>query len=433
MTDGQNLPLPPTVTPALLIFPDGSQHSADTEELDLSWLCHEDVAETAELLRRMKPVTGENGLPGWTGLRKIDLGSDGMWNVEAGDPAAEAADSAAADKPTAETPSAAGGETPGTDRDPVRRDLTWEDIRILQDAAPQADILYRFTLFGKALSTGDEVLDFSHVEMDDEGEAVREILSFMKKCKRLDMDFCGVSSERMQEIRDAYPEIEVVWRIWFGTDCSVRTDVERILASNLNHKLTDDNTQDLKYCTKVRFLDIGHNEHLHDFSFLEEMPELEVAVLCITGMRDLAPLANHKKLEYLEINTLREGMDLTPLGSCENLQHLNICCLGHVQGWSALKNLKKLQRLWLGDSTYLPPGGLEELQKALPDTVINTTNPYGSNGDWRYDGSYNNERYELLRQQFEYDNYANVCSSWYNDPLYYREGEERTAPNQNGW
>ena len=397
----------PAPTPAVLRFPDGSEYPADTSSLDLSSLRHEDVAATAELLRQMA---------GWGAPEEIDLGSDGTQTAE--------------EKPAAEQE--ASSETVPAGHTGTGRDLTWEDIRILQEAAPQAELLYRFSLFGKELSTLDEVLDFRHVEMEDGGAAVREILPFMRRCRRLDMDFCGVSSENMAEIRDAYPEIEVIWRIWFGADCSVRTDTERILASNLNHKLTDDNTGDLKYCTRVRFLDVGHNEQLHDFSFLEYMPDLEVALVCITGMWDLTPLADHKKLEYLEINTLRQGMDLTPLGSCDNLQHLNACYLGHVQGWEALKNLKHLQRLWFGSNTFLPDGALEELQAALPDTVINTTNPYGSNGDWRYDGNYYNERYELLRQQFEYDDYTNVSSSWYNDPLYYKEGESRYYP-ANWW
>ena len=272
-------------------------------------------------------------------------------------------------------------------------------------------------------------MNFHHVTMDDEGAAVREVLPCMTKCELLDMDFSGVSSEHMAEIRDAYPQMKVVWRIWFGNDCSVRTDVERILASNLNHGLTDDNTRDLKYCTKVRFLDIGHNTMLRDFSFLKYMPDLEVAVICITGLSDLTPLANHEKLEYLEINTCAQGLDLSPLGTCPNLEHICACYLGHVRGWEELKKLTKLQRLWFGRNTQLPEGAVEELQEALPNTIINTTNAFGSSGDWRYEGKHMHPRYKLLREQFDYSNYTNVSSSWYNDPMYYKEGERRYRPS----
>ena len=88
-----------------------------------------------------------------------------------------------------------------------------------------------------------------------------------------------------------------------------------------------------------------------------------------------------------------------------------------------------LQRLWFGRYTKLPEGGIEELQEALPNTIINTTNEYGSSGDWRYEGKHLHPRYALLREQFDYSNYTNVSSSWYNDPKYYKKGERRYRPS----
>ena len=386
----------PVVTAAPLqeiTFPDGSVHKSLERHADLSALPHEEVSAAIEALKQMPK------------LRYVNLGI-------------EDAAEAKIDQDSAED---TGNMIP--------RGLTWEDIRALQDACPEADVEYQFTLFGKKFSTLDKEMNFHHVTMDDEGAAVREVLPCMTKCELLDMDFSGVSSEHMAEIRDAYPQIKVVWRIWFGNDCSVRTDVERILASNLNHVLTDDNTRDLKYCTKVRFLDIGHNTMLRDFSFLKYMPDLEVAVICITGLSDLTPLANHEKLEYLEINTCAQGLDLSPLGTCPNLEHICACYLGHVRGWEELKKLTKLQRLWFGRNTQLPEGAVEELQEALPNTIINTTNAFGSSGDWRYEGKHMHPRYKLLREQFDYSNYTNVSSSWYNDPMYYKEGERRYRPS----
>ena len=394
-TEGITL-VPITTVPPLteITFPDGSVHKTQERRVDLLAMAHEEVSAAVEALKQMPK------------LRYVNLGTEDA-------------------------------EEPGKGQDSAEksvefknRGLTWEDVRTLQDACPEADVEYHFMLFGKNFSTLDTEMNFHHITMDDEGAALREVLPCMTKCELLDMDFSGVSSENMAEIRDAYPQMKVVWRIWFGSDCSVRTDVERILASNLNHGLTDDNTRDLKYCTKVRLLDIGHNSMLHDFSFLEYMPDLEVAVICITGLSDLTPLANHEKLEYLEINTCAQGLDLSPLGTCPNLEHICACYLGHVRGWEELKKLTKLQRLWFGCNTQLPEGAVEELQEALPNTIINTTNPFGSSGDWRYEGKHRHPRYELLREQFDYTNYTNVSSSWYNDPMYYKEGERRYRPSE---
>ena len=265
-------------------------------------------------------------------------------------------------------------------------------------------------------------MNFHHVPMDDEGAAVREVLPHMKHCRLLDMDFTGVSSERMAEIRDEYPDMKVVWRIFFGTDCSVRTDVERILASNLNHALNNYNTKELKYCTKVRLFDVGHNQGLSDFSFLEYMPDLEVVIVSMTGFNDLNVLRNAKNLEYLEFHSCKEGMDLSPLVNNPNLEHICCCFLGRVQGWEAIKSLTKLKRFHMGYYTLLPDGALEELRALMPDCDFNNTNTVGSTGDWRYEANAGLvPRYAELCQQFEYDNYAHVCSSWFNDPMFYKD------------
>ena len=358
----------PTQTPEPIPeirFPDGSIHDLSERRLDLSALSHAEVEDYIEVLRRM------------TKLRYVDLGEE------------------------------------GTEEQP--RDLNWEDVRKLQEGCPETDFRYGFTLFEKHFTTLDEEMNFHHVEMDDEGAAVREVLPCMTKCKTLDMDFSGVSSEAMAKIRDEFPKIEVIWRIWFGTNCSVRTDVERILASNLDHKLQDTNTQDLKYCTKVRLLDIGHNEMLTDFSFLEYMPDLEVAILGISGMRDFHSLAGCTRLEYLELNTLywNQDPDLAPLKNLE-----------------VLKNMTKLKRLYFGCYTYVPDGAREELEALFPNTEIDWKTPTGCDDGWRFDGHGGYvERYQLLREQFEYSNYTNVSSAWYNDPMYYKEGEPRYRPS----
>ena len=368
-----------------LLFPNGSTHKILERRLNCSWLMHTEVKLLIPLLQQMPK------------LRFVNLGEE------------------------------------GTEENP--REFGWEDVRALQDACPDTDFRYGFSLFGQYFTTLDEEMNFHHVTMEDEGDAIREVLPCMKKCRLLDMDFSGVSSESMAQIRDDYPNMKVVWRIWFGTNCSVRTDVERILASNLDHKLTDDNSGDLKYCTGVRLLDIGHNELLTDFSFLHYMPELEVAILGISGMRDFWDLSDCTKLEYLELNTLYWGQnpDLTPLKNLKNLEHLNLCRLGEVEHWEVLKDLTKLKRLYFGCYTHVPEGAREELEAALPNTEIDWKTPTGCDDGWRFDGHGGYaERYALLRKQFEYSNYTNVSSAWYNDPMYYKEGEPHYRPS-NWW
>ena len=382
----------PEPTPGPLVFPDGSTHERDESSLDLSWLQHEDAAEVAELLREMPELT------------TVELGADNILTAEA---AAESAE----EEPEEELPE--------------RERLEWADIRMLQEAAPQAEFLYRFRFYGKDFTLQDEAMDLNHRQMDDEGAAVREILPCMKHCTYVDMDFCGVSNEAMAQIRDENPQMEVVWRIWFGNRdyYSVRTDAERILSSDPASTLLDENTVALKYCTKVKYLDLGHRPTLHDFSFLGYMPDLEVVVVSLSGWTDLSCLANCPHLEYLEMCCphVKGNIDISFLKDLKELRHLNITYLGeNVIGYEVLAEMPYLERLWIGRYTDIPKDFLETLPEKLPNTEINTTTYTGCVDTWRYTegGGRAVPRYELLLKQFDYNNYDRACSAFFNDPLY---------------
>ena len=384
-----------TATPvpvSVLRFPDGSAHQADETRLDLQGLTHKDVPETAELLKQMPE------------LEYVDLGTDGAWTET--ERAELNAETAAAERPAEAT-----------------RDLTWQDLLLLQKAAPRADLDYRFVFYGRYLSTLSEEMDLNHSVMSDEGAAVREILPLMKHCKRLDMDSCGVSSEAMAKIRDDYPEMEVIWRIWFAyNQFTMRTDSERLWCANFYPYMWDEYTQELKYLTHLKYLDLGHNLQLHDWSFLRYMPDLEVLILTSSSWESLDMLENCTKLEFLEIIPYAHlDLDLQPLEKMTNLEHLNITAMGKTENWEVLLNMKKLKRLWIGEETgyYLPEGAEKQIREALPDTEIMFRGGGAATGSWRInpDGTVP-ARYALLREQVDYDHWPSVAPYPYNDPKY---------------
>lgn len=307
------------------------------------------------------------------------------------------------------------------------RALSWDDISSLVQAAPEGtEFDYDFTLFGKQCNLLDSLLDLNHIKMDDEGALVKQVALCMPNLQKLDMDFCGVSDEAMADIRDSLPGVDVVWRIWFGTGYTVRTDVERIVASNPGRggELTGENAAALKYCTKVKYMDLGHNSFLDDVSFLEYMPELEVVILAMGNWTDLSPIANCTKLEYAEI--FNSGLNnLEPLAELKNLRHLNISYCFALHDISPLYGLTELERLWIGRYTPIPMDQIEHMQECAPNCEIdltNSTDPVASG--WRYLG-YNEfgtmelaPRYALLREQFHYSE-APFCYAYIeNDPLY---------------
>ncbi len=304
--------------------------------------------------------------------------------------------------------------------------LSWEDIAALQAACPQVEFQYAFSLYGRSFSLTDQEMDLNHLSIEDEGELVKQVTACMPELRYLDMDSCGVSDESMAEIRDSLPRAEVVWRIWFGDCYSVRTDVERILASNPGRggELTVENTRSLKYCTKVKYLDLGHNNYMFDISFVSYMPELEAAVLAMGGWTDASPLADCPKLNYLEIQS--SGLnDVSALAGLKNLRHLNIAYCFALHDISPLYELTELERLWIGCLDPIPQEQIEEMQRRAPNCVINTSVVDPTADTWRYleitpyGVAILDPRYELLRQQFRYGDSPNSYAYYWNDPLYY--------------
>lgn len=296
--------------------------------------------------------------------------------------------------------------------------LSWDSISLIHEAAPKAAIDYGFTLYDKQFNLSDESMDIKWIQIDDEGALVEQITACMVNLTYLDMDSCGVSNERMAQIRDGLPNAEVVWRIWFGDYYTARTNVEKILASmpGKGGELIHDNVMDLKYCTKVKYLDLGHNNHLDTIEFIRYMPDLEVLITGMTFVEDYSPVADCPKLEYVEAMTSRLH-DLTPFAELKNLRHLNICYNFSVNDISPLYGLTELERLYIGWHCPVDPAQVAEMQKAAPNCLINNTTKDPTDEEWRYAFGGHHPRYDLLRQQFGYEEW-DFAYIW-NDPLYY--------------
>ena len=106
---------------------------------------------------------------------------------------------------------------------------------------PRAASAEAIDLYGVSVDEKTEYIDLRRRHIEDNGEALLAALPSLTSARYLDLDNCGLSEQRILEIRDLYPEIRVIWRVQFSGIYSVRTDVKTILASlildifNFNH------------------------------------------------------------------------------------------------------------------------------------------------------------------------------------------------------
>ena len=272
------------------------------------------------------------------------------------------------------------------------------DVKTLQDAAPGVTFHYSFNLFGKTVSTTDEVIVYDEVEIGNEGEAkIREALDILDSCKQFKLDNCGVDTPIMASLREDYPHIQIDWRIRISY-YNICTD-ETFLRM---HVILDNTTAaDLKYCTKVQYMDISSNSKLTDISFIESMPELQCLIASNCPITDLSPLENLQNMTWLELGYCKIS-DLAPLSGCENLKYLNISHTG-VSDLTPVNSLP-LER-FIAISTALTDEAEAAFQAAHSSCITRWEGNYPYGTGWRFneDGKTYFEYYNTLREIFRYD------------------------------
>lgn len=283
--------------------------------------------------------------------------------------------------------------------------FTLEQVAELAKLCPELKLNYSFELFGESVNTSTtQRLEYYDTKIGDEGlETFRQVLPIMHALEYLRFDGCGTSDEAVAQLRDEFPQVKVVWKLTIGF-VSIYTDTLRLW---VNDGFLSKDLWKLKYCTDVRYIDFGHQLAITDLEWARYMPDLEVCIVAMTSITDISPLAECKKMEFLEIFT-NDVSDLSPLAELENLEYLNIGNMP-ITDISPIFGLNKLKMVNCNMCQSLSQEQIDEFKALHPDTVFNYVwyvNPKGSG--WNFDEDGNpTERYQLLRRQIGYDGSAN--------------------------
>jgi len=98
----------------------------------------------------------------------------------------------------------------------------------------------------------------------------------------------------------------------------------------------------LKYCTKLKALDLGHN-NLRDISLIGNMKDLQILILADDHLQDASCLANLHDLIYLELFMNDELEDFSFLKSLTKLKDLNLCYCTHLTSLDFMEYMPDLE------------------------------------------------------------------------------------------
>ena len=285
--------------------------------------------------------------------------------------------------------------------------LSFEDVDTLQNAVPHVRFHYTFNLLGRTVSTGDDEIIYKNLSLGDSDEAeIRKALKILDHTSRFVLDNCGFSNETLAKLREDFRGgPKVIWRVYFGTQgrYNTLTDDDTIRAV---YNVTDDTCGPMKYLEDVKYMDLGHNEYLTDFSFVSYMPELEVLIGSGSAIKNTNGFGNCKKLTWLELASCHKLDNIDDLAGCDGLKYLNI-------SYTKVKSLEPLDGLKLERFIYLSPKASTKEQntfttihpKAECITVFyGYSQPYGYG--WRYDDNGKTMFWyykDVIREVFEYD------------------------------
>lgn len=288
--------------------------------------------------------------------------------------------------------------------------LKWEDVLRFQQIFPEIEQHYQFSLYGQTFNVDVEKMDFSFQPISDNGESLKKVLPYLIRCSYVDMDSCGISNERMAALQAEFPNVKLVWRVFFGPNYTLRTDAERLLASkpSAGGNLTAADLDAVRYCTDLKYFDVGHNLNIKHVDFLEPLTKLEIVILSMNDLENINGIRNSHNIEFLEVFHSK----ITDIECVRGMKSLRYLSIGNtlVTDISPVYDIP-LVKLWIGCYTPVPAEQVAKMQELHPDCWIDTQVSGGGDGYWRY-GNLNtwpwvfNDRYLLLRQQMGYDEQA---------------------------
>lgn len=266
----------------------------------------------------------------------------------------------------------------------------YDAILQLYEARPDIDLTWNYEFQGTVYpcdTTELTVTDLTGLE-----DAIR----YLPKVNYIDLIESDATVEDLDRYDAIRPGIFYYWSFvqkdihW---ETVVRTDIQvystlHITAASEGFGLSDEDMYPmLKYCKKLKALDLGHND-LTDASIrlIGELTDLEVLILGDNpNLTDLSPLGNLTKLTFLEIFLNHDVEDFGFLNKLTNLDMLEACYCDHLTSLDFLANMPNF-KVGMFKFSGVSSEEFIKWQAKIPEgawMVFYDGDPYSCSSGWR--------------------------------------------------
>ena len=259
-------------------------------------------------------------------------------------------------------------------------DLDQEELVDLALRWPEIDFVFQLQIGHVTVRTDMEEIDISNHKFESTDQVERYVNCF-PNLKKVVMCECGIPNEEMDALNKKYEDIRFVWSVMLGFKM-FRTDAIYYTPNSWGDKCFDETLYNLRYCTDMVCVDIGHMDAVTNCEWAAFMPNLKYLVLAQTGIRDLTPLSNLKNLVFLELFQ-SSVKDYSPLLGCTALEDLN---LSYTYGDpEPIYQMTWLKRIWWGGCWW---EARNKLPQTHPHAELEFHEVSSTGGTWREGKNY---------------------------------------------
>ena len=209
---------------------------------------------------------------------------------------------------------------PSLKRIDARGSTEYDALVTLRERLPDCEILWTYPYGGKSYPSDTTTLTATTLT------GLEDAIRYLPELETVDLRGVEAGVADLDRLDAVRPGLFFDWEFDFA-GARIRTDIAvfSTLRSGFNYHYTDEDLYPLlKYCRRLRALDLGFNA-VTDLTLIGELRELEVLILAGNPITDASPLGNLEKLTHLELQRCPKIRSMHFLKKLSRIRELNCC------------------------------------------------------------------------------------------------------------